>query len=78
MFSNHHQLIRRNDGDQLLFKNGVNGTMIDGPDPGYCNLRLAISRALHACGAADIITKYLDDEEEKVYLAQSSYWSKQF
>lgn len=50
--------------------------MIDGPDPGYCNLRLAISRVLHACGAADIIAKYLDDEEE--FAGQPSYFGGPF
>jgi hypothetical protein len=39
--------------------------MIDGPDPEYCNLRLAIARALHACGAADIIDEtYADDDDD--------------
>jgi len=38
--------------------------MIDGPDPEYCNLHLAISRVLHASGAAEIIAKYLEDDED--------------
>ena len=71
-----HPLIRRNDGDRIYFNGGKNGAMIDGPDPGYCNLRLAISRVLHACGAADIIAKYLDDEEELV--GQPSYFGGPF
>ena len=71
-----HPLIRRNDGDRIYFKRGKNGTMIDGPDPGFCNLRLAISRVLHACGAADIIAKYLDDNEN--VLAQPSYFGGPF
>jgi hypothetical protein len=65
-------LIRRNDGDQIFFKNGVNGAMIEGPDPGYCNLRLAISRALHASGSAEMIAKYLDDDDDG-FLALPSY-----
>jgi hypothetical protein len=55
--SNSCGTISRRDGDELSFNGGKNGDVIDGPDPEYCNLRLAIARALHACGAADIIAE---------------------
>jgi hypothetical protein len=71
-----HPLIHRNDEDQIFFKGGKNGTMIDGPDPGFCNLRLAISRVLYACGAVDIIAKYFDDED--FFASQPSYFGGPF
>jgi hypothetical protein len=47
--------IRRRDGEEISFKGGPNGEMVDGPDAasGYCNLKLAITQAMYAC-AADI------------------------
>jgi hypothetical protein len=50
----------------LTFNCGTNGTMIDGPDPAFCNVHLAIARVLHASGAADIITEVYGDEEDFV------------
>jgi hypothetical protein len=60
--------IRRSDGDEITFNGGGNGNTIDGPDPAYCNLKLAIARALHACGAAAIIAEIYgngnDDDDD--------------
>lgn len=59
--------IRRRDGDEIFFSRGKNGAMVDGPDPGFCNLKLAVARAVHACGAAEVI------DDEGGFLAQPSY-----
>ena len=59
--------IRREDGDVISFNGGTDGTMIEGPDPAFCNLHLAIARVLHASGAADIIAQvYGDDDDDFV------------
>ena len=36
----------------------------DLPDPALCNVRLAISRVAHACGAAEVVDRILRDEED--------------
>jgi hypothetical protein len=57
--------IYRSDGDEITFNGGGNGNTIDGPYPAYCNLKLAIARAFHACGAADIIAEiYVNDDDD--------------
>jgi hypothetical protein len=57
----------------ITFKNGANGEMIDGPHPGHCNLKLAISRVMHACGAAEFIDEYVSDDEEEP-IGQPTYF----
>jgi hypothetical protein len=53
--------------------------MIDGPDPEFCNLKLAIARALHACGAADIIAEiYGDNDDEEAIITQPVYFGGPF
>ena len=48
--------------------------MIDKPDPEYCNIKLALTRAMHACGAADMIAKmYGDDDDNKAIVNQPVY-----
>jgi hypothetical protein len=49
--------------------------MIDGPDPGFCNLKLAIARAFNASGAANIIARiYGNDDDEEVVTSQPVYF----
>ena len=73
--------IRRKDGDELTFKKGKYGTVIDRPDPEFCNLKLAIARELHACGAAGIIAEtYSDDDadDEDAIVTQPIYFGGPF
>ena len=63
-----------NEGDHMTFGTGAHGGSIDEPDPDFCNLKLAIARALHACGAADIIAKIYDDDDDEVFDTQSIYF----
>jgi len=73
--------IRRKDGDELTFNKGKYGTGIDGPDPEFCNLKLAIARALHACGAAGIIAETYgdnDDDNEDAIITQPVYFGGPF
>ena len=57
-----------------MFKRGQYGQQIDGPDPTFCNTKLAIARALRACGAADIIAEaYGDDDDEDAIVTQPVY-----
>jgi hypothetical protein len=67
--------IHRSDGDEITFNGGGNGNMIDGPDPAYWNLKLAIARALHACGAADIIAEIYGNDDDDDLAVQPVYFS---
>ena len=41
--------------------------MISKPNPGYCNIRLALAYILHACGAAGMIaTIYRPNDDEAI------------
>jgi hypothetical protein len=52
--------------------------LIDGPDARYCNLKLAIGRALCACGAADIIDEVYFDDDDDFFVTQPSYFGGPF
>ncbi|KAJ3560367.1 hypothetical protein NP233_g10882 [Leucocoprinus birnbaumii] len=46
------------EGQEIIFGLGSpEGQVIDKPNPEYCNLKLALARAVHACGVADIIAE---------------------
>jgi hypothetical protein len=51
----HSRLIAVTDGEELLFGRGVLSQPEYLPNPHYCNIKLAVGRILHACGAAEII-----------------------
>jgi hypothetical protein len=40
--------------------------MIDGPDPEFCNLKLAIARALHA---SEIIAEIYGNDDDDYFIA---------
>lgn len=66
--------IKLKDGDEIPFGLGADGQRLDKPNPEYCNLKLALARALHACGAADVITQlYGDDDDDEAVLTQPVY-----
>ena len=69
--------IRRRDGDEIFFNSGLNGLVVDGPNPEFCNLELAIARALHACGAADVIAEIYDNDVDDFFM-QPSYFGGPF
>ena len=53
--------------------------MIDKPNPEYCNIKLALARATHACGVADIIAEMdWDDDDDKVIDKQPVYFGGPF
>jgi hypothetical protein len=56
---------------EITFNSGKDGSSTDGPDPKFCNLKLATARALHACGAVDIIAEiYCDNDDDEAIVAQ--------
>lgn len=69
--------IRRHDGDEIFFNGGLNGLVVDGPNPEFCNSKLAVARALHACGAADIIAEIYDNDVDDFFM-QPSYFGGPF
>lgn len=55
------------DGEEIRFGCGTVGD-IGKLNADYCNIRLAISHALHACGVANVITEiYGDDDGDEGY-----------
>ena len=70
-------IICRKDGDELIFNKGKHSMVIDGP-AAFCNLKLAIARALHACGAADIIAKTYGDNDDETIVTQPIYFGGPF
>lgn len=52
--------------------------MIDGPDIKYCNLKLAISEALHACSTANLIAEMYSDSYDDAFVTQPSYFGGPF
>ncbi|KIM37495.1 hypothetical protein M413DRAFT_30953 [Hebeloma cylindrosporum] len=68
------------DGQEIIFGRGdPNGQVIDKPNPEYCNIKFAIARAIHACGAADIIAEMdWDDDEDEAIVNQPVYFGGPF
>jgi len=56
--------IQLKDGDEIPFGLGEDSQHLDKPNPDYCNLKLALARALHACGAADVIAQLYGDDDD--------------
>ncbi|KAF8330341.1 uncharacterized protein EI90DRAFT_3124374 [Cantharellus anzutake] len=72
--------IRLCDGDQVAFGGGPEAARLgSGPNPSLCNLRLAVARVLRMSGAADIITKMIDDGNDSdfphIYIASPAFCS---
>jgi len=71
--------IKLRDGQEIIFGHGKDFQYIDKPDPVYCNLKLALARALHACGAADVIAElYGDDDDDEAIVTQPVYFGGPF
>jgi len=68
------------DGQEIIFGRGdPNGQVIDKPNPDYCNMKLAIARAMHACGAADIIADMdWDNDDDEAIVNQPVYFGGPF
>jgi len=68
------------EGQEIIFGNGdSDGEVIDKPNPEYCNIKLALARAMHACGAADIIAEmYGDDDDDDAIVNQPVYFGGPF
>jgi len=63
--------VRLKDGDEIVFRKGENGEMIDAPDPSFCNLKLAIARVMYASGASGLLDEiYGDDDDDEAIVNQ--------
>ena len=58
--------MRLEDGDEIIFRQGQSGQMIDPPNPSFCNLKLAIARVMHASGASGLIAELYGDDDEAI------------
>jgi hypothetical protein len=74
------QTITLRDGQEIIFGRGdPNGQVIDKPNPEYCNIKLAIARVMHACGAADIIAEMdWDNDDDEAIVNQPVYFGGPF
>ena len=71
--------IKLSDGQEIIFGRGPNGQVIDKSSPDYCNIKLALARAMHACGVADIIAEMdWDVDDDKVIDNQPVYFGGPF
>ena len=62
------------EGQEIIFHRGSSdGKVIDKPNPQYCNIKLAIARIMHACGAADIIAEMYEDDDDDAIVNQPVY-----
>ena len=62
------------EGQEIVFHRGSpDGRAIDKPNPQYCNIKLAIARVMHACGAADIIAEMYGDDDDDAIVNQPVY-----
>jgi hypothetical protein len=62
------------DGREIIFGCEPNDQIIKKPNPEYRNIKLAIARAIHACGASDIIAEMdWDDDDDQVIVSQPVY-----
>jgi hypothetical protein len=63
--------MRLQDGDEIVFFGGDprRKVYVPLPNPRFCNLKLAIARAVHACGASEIMDQLYgndDDDDEAI------------
>jgi hypothetical protein len=66
--------VRLRDGDEIVFCSGEDGQILDPPNPLFCNLKLALTCAMHACGASDLIAElYGDDDDDEEIVNQPVY-----
>lgn len=57
-----------------MFCSGGNGGVIDPPHPSFCNLKLALARAMHACGASDLLADLRgDDDDDEAIVSRPVY-----
>jgi hypothetical protein len=56
---------------------GENGAEIPLPDPRLCNLHLAVARVFTASGFAEVVDKYLRDDERDAGKAETGGFSEE-
>ena len=63
------------DEQEVIFHRGHSeGKVIDAPNSEYCNIKLALARMMHACGASDMIAEvYGDDDDDEAIVNQPVY-----
>jgi len=70
--------IKLTEWQEIIFGLGDTATL-DKPNPEYCNLKLAVARAMNACGAAGIIAgTYGDDDDDEAIITQPVYMGGPF
>jgi hypothetical protein len=63
--------MRLQDGDEIVFYGGDmrHKIFVPLPNPQFCNLKLAIAQAMHACGTSEIMDQLHgndDDDDEAI------------
>ena len=72
--------IKLSKGQEIVFCcRDSQGRTIDKPILKYCNIKLAVTCAMNACGAADIIAKmYRDSDDNETIINQPLYMGGPF
>ena len=52
------------DSDEIKFGTGARASLVEMPSPLICNLRLAVARILHVCGAADVFDAFEEEFDD--------------
>jgi hypothetical protein len=61
-------------GQEIVFHRGSSdGKAIDKPNQQYCDIKLAIARVMHACGAADIVAEMYREDDDDAIVNQPVY-----
>jgi len=71
--------MRLQDGDEIVFFGGDprRKVYVPLPNPRFCNLKLAIARAVHACGPSEIMDQLYgnDDDDDEAIMTLPVYLS---
>lgn len=67
--------MRLQDGDEIVFHGGNTRfkDFVPLPNPQFCNLKLAIARAMHACAASEIMDQLYDDDDDEAIMTLPVY-----
>lgn len=64
------------DGEEMQLGKGVDGAVINLPDPGICNMHLAVARVFAASGFAEVFDRYHRENGDNTPSLQDELWRR--